>query len=77
MLGLAQQIGRQILRIAGLIRDNQDFTGACQHIDIDVTINSLFGKGYKDISRARYFSTLGMVSVPKARAATACAPPIL
>ena len=51
MFRLAHHIRREPDRIGGLIRRNQDFTGPCNHVDINRPIEQFFGGRDIDIPR--------------------------
>ena len=52
MLGLAEQVGRDIGRICGVIRDDQDLGRACDHVDVDRAERELFRRRNKGVARA-------------------------
>ena len=52
MLGLGQEVCRDEFRHCGIIRDDQDLTRTCEHIDIDLTEDQALRCIYIDIARA-------------------------
>ena len=59
MLCLAHKVSRKELGIGGLVSDNQNLARSCNHININGSVEELFGGGYKDVARADDFVNLG------------------
>ena len=55
---MSQKVGRQISRLCRFISDNQYFARSGQHINIAVTVNSLFRQSNEYIARAGYLFNL-------------------
>ena len=52
MFGLTQQVGGDPCRIASAVCQNQNFAGACDHVDTDFAEDFPLGRGNVDVARA-------------------------
>ena len=80
VFGLRQQIGRDKSRVRRIVGDHQDFGGSGRQIDGGAAGSAAticLAAVTQALPGPKILSTLRTLSVPKASAAIACAPPIL